>query len=144
MPEPATHHISGLHSRGYLPHLKSEGKSYFVTFRIAGTLPKNILLEFKKEREAIVQKANATRRSLTRAEQQELFYWYSARVDAYLDTSNINCWLKNHAIAKLVHDALLHFNGQRYLLHAWVIMSNHVHVVVRPAENHNLSKILHT
>src|SRR5215469_13937592 len=33
---------SGLHSRGVLPHLKSEGASYFVTFRLAGTLPRDV------------------------------------------------------------------------------------------------------
>ena len=29
---------SGLHSRGYLPHLKHEGAEYFVTFRLADSL----------------------------------------------------------------------------------------------------------
>ena len=35
---------SGIHTRGYLPHVKREGASYFVTFRLADSLPKEVLL----------------------------------------------------------------------------------------------------
>jgi len=49
------HLVAGLHSRGVLPHLKREGGTYFVTFRQAGTLPKEALLRFKQEREAILR-----------------------------------------------------------------------------------------
>ena len=42
---------AGFHTRGFLPHIKKEGASYFVTFRLAGTLPQNVLLQFKTELE---------------------------------------------------------------------------------------------
>jgi hypothetical protein len=35
--------LSGVHTRGYLPHVKREGASYFVTFRLADSLPKTVL-----------------------------------------------------------------------------------------------------
>ena len=41
---------SGIHSRGYLPHVKREGASYFVTFRLADSLPQEVLLKFQAER----------------------------------------------------------------------------------------------
>ena len=41
---------SGIHSRGYLPHVKREGASYFVTFRLADSLPKEVLLRFLGEK----------------------------------------------------------------------------------------------
>ena len=31
--------IQGVHDRGYLPHLKAAGGQYFVTFRLADSLP---------------------------------------------------------------------------------------------------------
>src|SRR5580765_805821 len=40
---------SGIHSRGYLPHVKREGASYFVTFRLVDSLPKEVLLRFERE-----------------------------------------------------------------------------------------------
>ncbi len=41
---------SGIHSRGYLPHVKREGATYFVTFRLADSLPKEALLKFEQEK----------------------------------------------------------------------------------------------
>ena len=35
--------LNGWHSRGYLPHLKREGATYFVTFRLADSLPRELL-----------------------------------------------------------------------------------------------------
>jgi len=44
----------------------------------------------------------------------------------------------------LIVDALKHFDGERYLLGAYVVMDDHVHLVVQPARDHQLSTILHT
>jgi len=77
--------VSGFHSRGVLPHLKREGGIYFVVFRQAGSLPADVLLRFKQEREAVLSQALAAKRPLTWQEQQEVFRWYSERVDRYLD-----------------------------------------------------------
>lgn len=56
---PPNHLVAGLHSRGVLPHMKREGGTYFVTFRQAGTLPREVLLRFKQEREVIIRQAEA-------------------------------------------------------------------------------------
>ena len=45
-------------------------------------------------------------------------------------------------MAELVARSLLHFEGERYLLSDWVVMPNHVHVVVWPMPNHTLSNLL--
>jgi REP element-mobilizing transposase RayT len=125
-----------------LPHIKREGGSYFVTFRLAGTLPAEVLLRFKQEREQILAQALAGKRPLTWHEQEELFRWYSGRVDTYLDAGHGDCWLKQPAIADLVADALRFHENVRFDLLAWVVMANHVHVVLRPRPNWTLSRIL--
>ena len=38
-PEQANPLRSGIHTRGYLPHVKREGARYFVTFRLADSMP---------------------------------------------------------------------------------------------------------
>jgi REP element-mobilizing transposase RayT len=38
--------------------------------------------------------------------------------------------LRDSICAALVVDAWRHFDGRRYRLHAWVLMPNHVHVVL--------------
>jgi REP element-mobilizing transposase RayT len=35
-----------------------------------------------------------------------------------------------------------HFDGKRYLLGDYIIMPNHIHVLIVPGENHPLGKIL--
>ena len=134
--------VAGFHSRDHLPHLKQEGGAYFVTFRLAGTLPAEVLRALKDERGRILRGALAAKRPLTWPEQEELFRWYSARVDAHLGAGGGDCWLRRPEIAGLVADALRFFAGTRYELPAWVVMPNHVHVVVRPLPGWTLSRVL--
>jgi putative transposase len=109
---------AGFHSRDHLPHLKKEGASYFVTFRLAGTLPASVLQKLKLERAEILQQALAAKRPVTWQEQQELFRWYSRRVDAWLDAGHGECFLRQPNVAKIVADTLKFFDGRRYE-HGW-------------------------
>ena len=136
--------VSGFHFRGVLPHLKKEGGTYFVTFRQAGTLPRELLLRFKAERDSILYHALAAKRPLTWHEQGDLFRWYSERVDRHLDCCHGECHLRRPVCADVVADALKFFNHERYELRSWIVMPNHVHVVVWPKPPHTLSKILHS
>ena len=43
----------------------------------------------------------------------------------------------------LVADAIIHFSGVRYGVVAYVIMDDHVHVLVTPAEGVSLQGIVH-
>jgi REP element-mobilizing transposase RayT len=42
----------------------------------------------------------------------------------------------------VIADALRFFDGQRYLLYSFVVMDDHVHVVLRPGEGHELEQII--
>ena len=136
--------ISGFHFRGVLPHLKKQGGTYFVTFREAGSLPRNVLARFRQERDAILQHAMAAKRPLTWHEQEELFRWYSSRVDKYLDAGQGECHFRRPELADLLAGAICFFEGQRYELRSWAVMPNHAHVVVSPMPGYTLSDILHS
>ena len=127
-----------------LPHWTRHGAIYAVAFRLADSLPPEILHAWKQEREAILLRANEQGRSLTVHEEQELDHLYSTRVEAFLDSGQGACHLAKPEVASLVQAALQHFDGQRYDLIAWCIMPNHVHVIVRPFEGHELADILHS
>jgi REP element-mobilizing transposase RayT len=45
---------------------------------------------------------------------------------------------------QLVVSALLHFNQDRYYIYAFVVMNDHVHVLLKPLENYDFGKILHS
>lgn len=136
--------VSGIHFRGKLPHIKCEGACYFVTFRLVDSLPRGVIQNLKQEREAIVSNALIARRPLTWREEQQLFVWYSERVEKFLDCGHGECSLRKPEIADMVAVALNFFNGQRYDLHSWTVMPNHVHVVVWPYPGQTLSAIEHS
>ena len=129
---------SGTHTRGYLPHVKREGASYFVTFRLADSLPKAALMKLQAERASrlapLEKGANATLREIERD--------YFRQLEEQLDRGGGSCWLGRSEIADLVTAALQHFDGERYRLDAWVVMPNHVHVALWPMPNHTLSRIV--
>jgi REP element-mobilizing transposase RayT len=136
--------VSGFHFRGQLPHLKREGASYFVTFRLADSLPAHEIARLKHERAAILNQARAAKAPLTWHEEQQLLAWYCDKVETLLDAGAGACWLSKPDVADLVAGALGFFSGQRYELRAWVVMPNHVHAVVWPYPDHTLSQILHS
>lgn len=119
-----------------------EGATYAVTFRLADSLPQEVLLNWKAERKEIVRRAEEMGRPLTQFEQRKLEKLHSERVEAWLDQGYGSCVLRDPRIARLVKDAMRYFDGQRYDLLAWCVMPNHVHAVLLPYPGHELSMIL--
>ena len=142
--EPPNPHLSGIHTRGYLPHVKCEGASYFVTFRLADALPKAVLLGFEREKAEAVRAFHAAkaRGEATADSEQEIARDLRRKIERYLDTGSGACHLRRPEIADLVAAALRHFHENRYVLDDWVVMPNHVHAVVWPMPNHLLGDIL--
>lgn len=127
-----------------LPHWTRDHAAYAVTFRLAGSLPPSVLARWRAEREHIVRRAAAMNRPLSAQELSRLAYLYSDRVEAYLDTGHGACWLRNPRIAALVRDALLHFDGDRYVMHAWCVMPNHVRAAFSLEQGDLLPVVLHS
>jgi REP element-mobilizing transposase RayT len=137
--------VEGWHSRGYLPHLKAANASYFVTVRLADSLPREVVLKLGTQAERKLELAakshNAKERlKVERKAQREHFRSF----EQWLDAGHGSCWLRRSEIAQLVADAFLHFRDTRYVLHGWVLMPNHAHVVVQPLPGHTLSSVLHS
>ena len=135
---------SGTHFRGYLPHVKREGADYFVTFRLADSLPKEVLLCYERERAerlSLVLKARQTGGKTVDSE-EALNRDFRRHVERYLDQGAGACYLRRSEIGDLVAGALKYFHGERYLLREWVVMPNHVHVLVWPKPNRLVGDIV--
>jgi REP element-mobilizing transposase RayT len=149
-PEQANPLRSGIHTRGYLPHVKREGASYFVTFRLGDSLPKSVLFKIQRERAESRARLSAQESALqkngvaisTGDELRKIERDYFRKMEEYLDKGFGECCLRRPDIAGMVSGALKFFEGERYLLKAWVVMPTHVHVVIWPMLNHILSAIL--
>jgi|SRR5262249_309438 len=102
----------GWSSRGYIPHYDAEGQTQHVTFRLADALPTEVVEKWEEDLR-ILPEGEAKRRKYMLVEQ-------------YLDAGHGDCYLQDPRCAEIVQNALLHFAGERYTLHAWCVMPNHV------------------
>jgi REP element-mobilizing transposase RayT len=127
--------------RGYLPHLEVPGSTYFITFRLAGTLPQSVLLSIQAEMIALKSVAERTDRKLGALEENRLKYLESEKIEKYLDEGYGDCWLKLEDVAKLVNNSILYFDKTKYCSHAWCIMPNHLHWIITPKEK-SLTEII--
>jgi leucyl-tRNA synthetase/REP element-mobilizing transposase RayT len=127
------------HKPSLLPHWQQDSKLYFVTWRLADSLPAEKLKELNDDRNAWLAQHPEPWDAEVENEYHEQF---SKTIDHWLDAGNGECVLKDPAIAKVVADALRHFDGERYLLDSFVVMPNHVHVLFRLAPGLALEDVI--
>jgi len=102
----------GWHERGYLPHFDAPHVTQFVTFMLADAFP----VTRRQEWEPILHERDESLRR--------------RKVEAWLDRGHGECWLHQPRVATLVEEALRRVDGSECRLQAWVLMPNHVHLVV--------------
>jgi REP element-mobilizing transposase RayT len=124
-----------------LPHWTQAGVTYFVTFRLADSLPQEKLEQLRSEREHWLK---THQKPLSNSDKKEYRRLFAQKVEDWLDAGIGQCVLREPHAAKIVADALRHFDGKRYKLGEWVVMPNHVHVLVTPYEGFELVDILHS
>ena len=121
---PAASEVPQWRSRGYLPHFDGPNLTQLVAFRLADSLPSDVVKDIK------VRSNESDTRGRTK------------RIEELLDSSRGACYLKVPKIAEIVQDAFFHLDGMAYVLIAWVIMPNHAHMVVETRSGHSLSSIV--
>lgn len=125
---------------GNLPHWRQDGVTYHVTFRLGDPLPVHVAVRLRTDLRRWLE-AHPPPRS--RAERLEYWRFYLA-LEKHLDAGYGQCLLRHRLAQAIVRDAMLFFDGERYYLHDWVIMPNHVHLLMTALPNHQLSGILHS
>lgn len=133
-----------IRNRGRLPHWETEGGTYFITFRLADSLPKSVLEQIEPERRAIITTANQLQRELSADERKKIQQLSTTVIEQFLDNGAGACHLRNPLIAEGVANTIGHFEEKRYRLFAWCVMPNHVHVVVRLFPVANLASVIHS
>ncbi|MDJ0838515.1 MAG: transposase [Acidobacteriota bacterium] len=120
------------YSRGYLPHYDDCQTTQSITFRLADSYPREFLARVQHETAHMADD-----------DPQRDLHWRK-RAQHILDIGHGDCFLRRPRIAELVQDALIFFDDERYHLHAWVVMPNHVHVLITQLPGFSLSSILHS
>jgi REP element-mobilizing transposase RayT len=123
-----------------LPHWRQEGASYFLTFRMEDALPRQFWDDWYRQADEARRRGESDPRGhrQTEEEQRESM----KRLEDELDAGHGRCWLRDPELRRILGDILLHFQDERYRMHAFVIMPNHVHAAVQPRPGHPLSTLL--
>ena len=116
--------------RRNLPHWQEPGAEYFVTFRLAGSLPKNVIKKLKESRNNFKKNFshNTDYQSKNRPFEALIFKKYESLLDGQ-GTGPL--WLNNNNVAEIVTEAIHFRDNKEYDLYAFCIMSNHIHLVFR-------------
>jgi REP element-mobilizing transposase RayT len=133
------------------PHIHPPDSVLFVTFRLAGSVPKAVLEQYKAEKEWLeTEIGRLSRRNsgeIVDAEHlarlKDFHRKWFGRFEKIIDLVKEGpMWLGQPEIRQIVTDKLFEGDDQKYRLDAYSIMSNHVHVVFKPKiSEQNLSPL---
>ena len=132
--------------RERLPHWRQWGATYFVTARLADSIPREVAAVWREERDSWLR-GNGLRACddlsrLGEAMRQEYHRRFTERFHDMIDECRGECLLARSECAKLLADRISAGHGGDYTLDAWCLMPNHLHALVAPAEGRTLGKIL--
>ena len=137
-------------TRRNLPHWEQSGVCAFVTFRMADALPQGVIDAWVLERDGWLwahgidtaeQNWRAALDALPEETVNEFHRTFTRRMHELLDAGHGSCFLRRKELRRVVEDTLGYWQGERCLLAGWVIMPNHVHVLVQPAPGHGLREL---
>jgi len=124
-----------------LPHWTQPGATYFITFRLADSLPAAVLTAWRTERETWLR---THPRPWSPKTAEEYYRRFQEGLEQQLDKGHGACVLAEAGAAEVVESALRHFDGERYWLGSFVIMPNHVHALVSMEGDESLAQTLHS
>jgi putative transposase len=119
------------HSRGYLPHYDASLKYQVITYRLADSLPKEVLDKLPSLLGAPL--SCAAKKS---AKERRRY------VENHLDRCWGSCLLSELEVVQKVIESWEFFDGQRYDLVSYVVMPNHVHLLIKTYEDWPLGNII--
>jgi putative transposase len=130
-----------------LPHWEQDDVCAFVTFRMADALPASVIGDWLAQRKAwLVENGINPADKNWKAALEEMpedtvsaFHRrFTTRLHELLDAGHGECLLRRPDLRSIARDALMHWHGVRCLLAGWVIMPNHVHVLLQPMGGYRL------
>ena len=123
----------GWWSRGYLPHFDASGVLQFVTIRLADSLPQAIHAQLRADLDALNRTRNSTHKK---------WQAYRQKLEGYLDAGYGSCFLRRNEIAAQIVDSITHLVAQGHSVDRWVIMPNHLHLLISVRDGYSLSKVI--
>ncbi len=129
------------HFKGNLPHMHQDGTMQSVTFRMADSLPQSVCKELQERKDNFTKKYPHPWDSETK-----LLYWkeIGPMQHRLMDKGYGSCLLKYPEYRQILIDAIAFKDSVNYDVESYVIMPNHVHMLIRPLDKNKIEEILHS
>jgi len=114
------------HTENRLPHWQQQGAVYFITFRLADSVPSHLLTQWERERDVWLKVHAEPWNAEIERKYHERF---SGAMERWLDVGHGACRLGRRDCAQVVAETLHHFEGERVVMISFVVMPNHVHAL---------------
>ena len=128
--------------KSLLPHLYNGHNCFFITFRLADSLPQSVIAELKNKLQGEVKLIDEKDQIKKRIIIDELKIKHFKKYEHQLDSKPYgDCVLKNIEIAQILYDKILSYHGKYYKLHCFCIMPNHVHILLSTLDDNEIVKL---
>ncbi|MCR9293950.1 MAG: hypothetical protein NXI32_14590 [bacterium] len=125
----------------YRPHWSQAGAIVFVTFRTKDSIPRSVLERWHREKVEWLESKGVDLRSydgnfelavagLSQEDVNAFRKEFNRKREMCLDECHGRCLLRRSEFAMIVADSLMHFDRERYRMGDFIVMPNHVHLLV--------------
>lgn len=125
--------------RDRLPHWYQDNTLVFLTWRLADSLPKSAIAKITENRDAWL---SSNPKPWKQSQAFEFNRRFILPLEEKLDAGLGDCVLRQPEIRAIVTNAFHQFDKERYHLDSYIIMPNHVHVLLILNPNHPLEAIV--
>ena len=129
------------------PHWMQAGTIAFITMRLADSIPREVIRRWNQMRiDYLADKGircsdwKTGREQLEEVDRTDFARRFNRLREQELDTCHGACLLRSPAAADILSETLMFFDGERYVMGDFVILPNHVHLLVAFYDDTNLRK----
>ena len=124
---------------GYLPHWHQEGCIQFVTFRLADSLP-------REKCEDLINELTRFNEKYPKPWNEDIKSKYRTIIgpleERLLDNGYGSSVFRDECNRKILRESIMHYDTIKYEILAYVIMPNHVHLLIQPLNDETIGKIV--
>lgn len=126
-------------SRNKLPHWDQPGKTQFITFRLCDSLPQSVIHNLNQFKENFLKLNPEPWSQSLELHFRKIISW---KIQSYMDAGYGECHLRRIEIRNIIKESLEKYNYDKYYLDAYVLMPNHVHILITTEINVDYRKII--
>ena len=134
--------------RLHLPHWRQWDRCYFITTRLADSLPSHVRDDWVRHRNLWLahhgQAPDADPHQFPEDQRNAFHRKFTAKFYELLDAGHGACLLARVELSVILCEVMAAGHGAAYHLDAWVIMPNHFHALVEPLGDTTLGQVLKT